>query len=57
MKRTVGRPKAKNTKVAMTFRFRPEFADLIKKTSFRNRISQARVLEIAMTLHAKEIKL
>lgn len=39
----------------MAFRFRPEYAQLLRKISTRKNISQVRVLEIALDMSAKEI--
>jgi len=55
MKRNSGRPKAKNPRQLMAFRFRGEYAALLRKISVKKHISQVRVLEMALDLSAKEI--
>lgn len=40
----------------MAFRFREEFADAIRKISQRENITQARVIEVAITRYGKDIK-
>lgn len=39
----------------MAFRFRGEYAALLRKISVKKHISQVRVLEMALDLSAKEI--
>ena len=55
MRKTAGRPKGANNKVLMAFRFRRELADSIKKIAARNQLTQARVLELLVMRHGKEI--
>ncbi|HEV2455539.1 MAG TPA: hypothetical protein VGY98_14840 [Verrucomicrobiae bacterium] len=55
MKKTAGRPRGLDNKVLMAFRFPRALANSIRKIAARNRLSQARVLEILVTRHGKEI--
>lgn len=55
MTKTSGRPRGSNNKILMAFRFRRELADSIKKIAARNHVPQARVLEILVTRHGKEL--
>jgi hypothetical protein len=55
MKSISGRPKAKNPRELMAFRFRGEYAVLLRKLSLKKNISQVRILEMALDLSAKEI--
>jgi hypothetical protein len=57
MTKTAGRPRGSNNKVLMAFRFRRDLAHSIKKIAARNRLPQARVLEILVTRHGKELSL
>ena len=49
-------PKRRKKKVLMALRFQPEFADFIRKAGKRPGMTQARVVEIALTLHGKEVR-
>jgi hypothetical protein len=55
MKRKAGRPQSRNPRKLMAFRFRPEYSALLRKISNRKKISQVRILEMALDLSAKEI--
>jgi hypothetical protein len=53
----LGRPRGKNNRIAMTFRFRAPFAAVIKQISERENLSQARVIELCLTRYGKELRL
>jgi hypothetical protein len=55
MKRSAGRPKQNVTRELMAFRFRPEYAALLRKISVKKGVSQVRIIEMALDLGAKEI--
>jgi len=55
MKRIAGRPKSKKPRELMAFRFRGEYAALLRKLSVKKSLSQVRILEMALDLSAKEI--
>ena len=52
-----GRPKGKANKVAMSFRFRPEFAKLLKLIARRENLKQARVIEAALARYGRDLML
>ncbi|HEX3625122.1 MAG TPA: hypothetical protein VH280_06840 [Verrucomicrobiae bacterium] len=52
-----GRPKGQKKKILMAFRFNLELADAIKQIAARNRLPQARILEILVARHGKDLVL
>ena len=52
MKKTLGRPKLKHPRKLMAFRFRPEYAKLLRKIAAREQKSQAKILEMSLEIFA-----
>jgi hypothetical protein len=48
-----GRPPIKRKRVKMSFRFRPEFAQFIRRKARQWRVTQTRVLEKTLTVNSK----
>ncbi len=55
MNKSLGRPKSKPSRELMAFRFRNEYAVLLRKISQRKNLSQVRVLEMALDRTCKEL--